>query len=289
MFKRISNSIHRLRDGNTGDAASADADGEPFPGYDRTDELELIDGLHLHTQTELEAVEAYERSHRSRTRVLNKVHYLRQSEPIEGYDDFTIEEIAAALDAADLQTIKNIRAYERKFHNRPAVQRIVEEARRREDDRLRAHSGGASVANGLSPLDLASREPGPGKLQRNKALATSFYADVVNAHNLDSVDRLVAEDFVHNGEPRGRAGQRAAMAELLEAIPDLRTETILILAEGDLVSAQQRWTGTHLGAVAGIEATGRPIELTSTAILRIHDGLISEAWDEIDLAHLLAA
>ena len=109
-------------------------DDEPFPGYDRADPKDLIGQLHEHSQVELEEIEAYERSHGDRTRVLNKLHYLRQREPLPGYDDLSVEEIAAALDSADLLTIKHVRGYERTFHNRPNVQEAVEVARRRRED-----------------------------------------------------------------------------------------------------------------------------------------------------------
>ena len=96
--------------------------GEPFPGYDSTDERELVDQLFRHSQAELEAIEAYERSHGSRTRVLNKLHYLRQHEPWPGYDAMSSDEVAAALEDKDLAAIKGVRAYERKFANRLQVQ-----------------------------------------------------------------------------------------------------------------------------------------------------------------------
>jgi predicted ester cyclase len=38
----------------------------------------------------------------------------------------------------------------------------------------------------------------------------------------------------------------------LDAFPDLHDEIELILAEGHLVAAHQRWTGTHEGEIAGI-------------------------------------
>jgi steroid delta-isomerase-like uncharacterized protein len=264
-------------------------DGEPFPGYDRIPEKELVDQLFRHSQTELEAIEAYERSHESRTRVLNKLHYLRQREPIEGYDAMSSEEVSHALEAADLQTIKNIRAYERKFSNRPPVMEAVERERRKrvaegagEDTRdYHATSYGPSAAGG-------SRSPRPGELAANKSLVARFYEEVINRRDVDGVDRLLSPDFVHNGDRRGRDGQRVAVDEYLGAFPDLQTRTELILAEGDLVAAHQHWSGTHRGTIAGVEATGRSVEFTSTAILRIHDGLITEAWDEVDLAGLLA-
>jgi hypothetical protein len=93
----------------------------PFAGYDRLDERAVINALHEHTQVELGAVEAYERAHRSREPVLNKLRYMRGREPMAGYDALSVEEIVAALEPADLVTLKKVRAYERKFANRPDV------------------------------------------------------------------------------------------------------------------------------------------------------------------------
>ena len=80
-----------------------------------------MDGLSAHSQIELEAAETYERSHKDREPVLTKLRYMRGSEPLPGYDALSVEEIVAALEDADLATIKKIRAYERKFANRPDV------------------------------------------------------------------------------------------------------------------------------------------------------------------------
>ena len=64
-----------------------------------------------HSQIELEAVESYERSHRGREAVLNKLRYLRGREPFAGYDAMSVDEILAALEEADLATIKRVRGY----------------------------------------------------------------------------------------------------------------------------------------------------------------------------------
>lgn len=125
-------------------------------------------------------------------------------------------------------------------------------------------------------------------LAANKDLVRRFYAEAINGRDVDAVDRLLAEDFTHDGEQRGRAGQRVAVAAFLDAFDDLHDEILLLLAEGDLVAAHQRWTGTHTGEFAGVAATGRRVEFTSTAVLRIADGLIAEAWDQVDVAGLMA-
>jgi steroid delta-isomerase-like uncharacterized protein len=124
-------------------------------------------------------------------------------------------------------------------------------------------------------------------LDDNKELVRRFYRDAINERDLDAVDRLLTEDFTHDGELKGHEGQRQAVAYFLDAFPDLRNEIELLVAEGDLVAAHQRWSGTHKGPFLGIDATGKTVEFTSTAVLRIRDGLIAEAWDEVDMMSVL--
>ena len=93
----------------------------PFAGYDRLDNRELMDGLSDRSQVELEAAEVYERHHKDRGPILAKLNYMRGREPLPGYDALSVEEILAALEGADLVTIKKVRGYERKFANRPDV------------------------------------------------------------------------------------------------------------------------------------------------------------------------
>lgn len=124
------------------------------------------------------------------------------------------------------------------------------------------------------------------ELEANKDLVRRFYAEAINGRDLDAVDRLLGDDFAHDGERRGREGQRQAVAAFLDGFSDLSNEILLILAEGDLVAAYQRWTGTHDGEFLGFAATGRRVEFTSTAVLRVADGLIVAAWDQVDLLGL---
>ena len=93
----------------------------PMPKYDKLDEREIgarLDGL---TQVEIEAVETYERSHANRQVVLDKLRYMRTTEPLPGYDALSVEQITQALAGADAETVKAVRDYERKFRARPEV------------------------------------------------------------------------------------------------------------------------------------------------------------------------
>ena len=121
----------------------------------------------------------------------------------------------------------------------------------------------------------------------NKEVVRRFYAEAINGRDLGACDRLLTEDFVHDGERRGRDGQRQAVAAFLDAFSDLENTIELILAEDDLVAAHQTWRGTHDGEFAGIAPTGRRVEFTSTAVLRVADGMIAEAWDEVDMVSVL--
>jgi predicted ester cyclase len=122
----------------------------------------------------------------------------------------------------------------------------------------------------------------------DQALVRRFYREAIVERDSSACERLLSVDFVHNGESRGRAGQRQAVDYFLAAFPDLQHEIEMLFGEGDLVAARQRWAGTHGGEFLGVAATGRRVEFTSTAILRARDGLIVEAWDEMDSGAILA-
>jgi hypothetical protein len=155
---RLSGQDPPARPGSAGDTegdASAKAP-PPFAGYDRLDKRQAMDALSEHSQVELEAVESYERSHKDRGSVLAKLHYMRGREPLPGYDALSVEEITAALEDADMATIKKVRAYERKFGDRPDV---LEEVARVHHQRQSSQP--KSAAPSYQPLGgaLASSAP----------------------------------------------------------------------------------------------------------------------------------
>ena len=115
----------------------------PFAGYDRLNARQVKDGLSGHSQIELEAVESYERSHEAREGVLNKLRYLRGSEPVAGYDALSVEEILAVVRDADLETITRVRGYERKFANR---RRVLDEVGRFHRERRALQPASAAPA-----------------------------------------------------------------------------------------------------------------------------------------------
>jgi len=94
---------------------------EPVTDYDSLSTKDLISSLSSHSQVELTKIEAHERENQNRVPVFDKLRWLRQDEPIPGYDALDVDEVVAALQKADLATLKKVRGYERKFGARKDV------------------------------------------------------------------------------------------------------------------------------------------------------------------------
>jgi hypothetical protein len=145
--------LNRLRNGRppehdddlaSTETTSPDADGLPVPGYDRLDHRTIGERLHGLSQVELGAVETYERSHKGRPEVLNKLRYMRTVEPLPGYDTLDTAGVVDALAGADSARVKAIRNYERKFKRRKEV--LDEAARVLPTSRENAHDAGVREA-----------------------------------------------------------------------------------------------------------------------------------------------
>ena len=64
---------------------------------------------------------------------------------------------------------------------------------------------------------------------------------------------------------------------LRTAFPDFHIAVERLVAEGDTVVAQMRWTGTHRGPFLHFPVTGKPFDITAIRVYRIVDGKIVES------------
>ena len=116
--------------------------------------------------------------------------------------------------------------------------------------------------------------------------------DVWNRGDSAAVDAIFAPEFVGNDPAppsllRGPEGMKRFVAQMRAAFPDWTVTTDDVMVDGDkLVS---RWTvrGTHRGLFAGVEPTGRTIEMHGISIHRIVGGRIVENWHGVDKLGLL--
>jgi len=121
----------------------------------------------------------------------------------------------------------------------------------------------------------------------NAELVRSFAA-TINAGDWESLDQLLAEDFVRHGQPtagpaaNSKARFLALQQALLASFPDQQVSLDLVVADGDRVAALGRYAGTMTGRLGGYAATGKTMEGQFLSMFRIQDGRIAELWVEWD-------
>ncbi|HLE96120.1 MAG TPA: ester cyclase, partial [Candidatus Thermoplasmatota archaeon] len=114
--------------------------------------------------------------------------------------------------------------------------------------------------------------------------------EVVDAHDVDAVDRFFAADYRNDvpGRAPGRDGLKEAFRGFFVAFPDVGETVDVVLAEGDLVASRSTIRGTHAGDFLGVPASGRRVAFAIHEISRVADRRIVESWVTFDLAALLA-
>jgi predicted SnoaL-like aldol condensation-catalyzing enzyme len=92
--------------------------------------------------------------------------------------------------------------------------------------------------------------------ERNKANLRRLYDEVMNEHRVDSADELITPDRPDHDPnlppefTEGRAGFKRLFTMFIAAFPDLRFDTELMVAEGDLVASYNTMQGTQQGSWA---------------------------------------
>jgi ferritin-like metal-binding protein YciE len=99
----------------------------PIPGYDDLTAEDISGRLAGLSQSDLVAVDTYERTHGDRSTIRTRIETLRGEEPWEGYDALTVEEIRAELGESEGdERADAVRSYERAHKNRAGVMSAVE-------------------------------------------------------------------------------------------------------------------------------------------------------------------
>jgi steroid delta-isomerase-like uncharacterized protein len=123
-------------------------------------------------------------------------------------------------------------------------------------------------------------------LEQNKALMRNYIEEAWNKGNLDFVDKNFSSDFVghgtFHGQPTNRDGVKSVISTIRNAIPDLNITIEDMLAEGTKVASRWVTKGTHKGDLMGAKPTGNKISVSETAVFRVKDGKVVEAWANRD-------
>lgn len=134
--------------------------------------------------------------------------------------------------------------------------------------------------------------PRDSAVEPNAEIVRRIPTEIFDGGNLGLVHEMFAEDFVGRvppvpGELHGPDGFEGLVRSFRTGFPDLDHPEIHLVGEGDTVVARLTGTGTHRGEFLGIEPTGERMETTAMEMYRLDDGMITEAWLNVDTLGLL--
>ena len=118
------------------------------------------------------------------------------------------------------------------------------------------------------------------------------FMEAFNTQDLDRMSTFIDDDHVMDSDTlpetfRGREAWRQAMQGYFNAFPDLHFDIEQIFASGDYVTLRWRATGTHQGELAGIPATGRPVDLHGCTVREIRNGKSVHEWTYWDTGRMM--
>ncbi|HZO69128.1 MAG TPA: nuclear transport factor 2 family protein [Kribbellaceae bacterium] len=106
----------------------------------------------------------------------------------------------------------------------------------------------------------------------NKGIVERALAQLIGTGDVDALESLLSDDFVHH-RPDSTSATKAEWLAAVRAVPiaDLRVEVHHVLADGDhVVMHSRRWLPDAGPGIAGVD------------IWRLDDGLIAEGWEIIE-------
>lgn len=118
----------------------------------------------------------------------------------------------------------------------------------------------------------------------------AVYDEALNKGNIDAVDAVFDPEYVDHG-PFGDSPGLAAFKEFVrqwrQAFPDVHSTYSDVIQDGDRAAWRSTMTGTHLGDLPGIPATGKRVSLESIDMGTARDGRAYEHWAAMDRLALL--
>ena len=126
---------------------------------------------------------------------------------------------------------------------------------------------------------------------QNKKTMQDF-VDAMNKKDWASLDTFIDANYKeHTPDPwmksTGLAGLKESMQATNTMMPDFTVTPNYMVAEGDMVMMQYRWTGTNTGSVEGMPATGKAMDVQGVDIVRFKDGKGVEHWGYFDMGKMM--
>ena len=113
--------------------------------------------------------------------------------------------------------------------------------------------------------------------EKNKAVARTFFEEVLGQEKLEKCSNFHAADLVGHSAERDftLAEDLATVREERAALPDMHIAVKHMVAEADLVVVHWTAWGTNTQPGMGLPATSKPIEVSGMTLFRFRAGKIS--------------
>jgi steroid delta-isomerase-like uncharacterized protein len=127
-------------------------------------------------------------------------------------------------------------------------------------------------------------------VDNNKVLVRRFIDEIFLQGKPESVEELLADDFVpHNWGKTGTG--KTAMTEAIKrasaGLSDARMTIEDVIAEGDKVAVRLTSHAVQTGPFMGLKPSGKPYTIEEIHIFRIRDGKVAEHWHQGDFMGMM--
>lgn len=127
--------------------------------------------------------------------------------------------------------------------------------------------------------------------ESHATLMRRFIDRVINNGDYAVLKHLVHPDYVYRApgqELHGAEAIRSLFEAYHSAFPDLHIDVDDLVADDDQVAIAFTLTGTHAGALMGIQATGKQVSVHGALFSRLVGGQIVGEWEVLDQLSLFA-
>ena len=122
-------------------------------------------------------------------------------------------------------------------------------------------------------------------IEANKAIVRRFVDEIFVQGRKETVDELLAEDFVAHTWPstgNPRADLKGAIDRTSAGLADPVFEIEDVIAEGDRVAIRLTAAATQVGEMMGMPPSGKRYEIGEIHVFRLRDGKVVEHWHQFD-------
>ena len=119
----------------------------------------------------------------------------------------------------------------------------------------------------------------------NKRLVQRFVDEVLTAGRVETIDELVAPDFVSHTWDMTDAGRdklKDTTPQMHQRLTDVSMTVEDLVMEGDQVVARLTSTATPTGDFMGVPAAGKRYTIGEIHWFRLREGQLVEHWHQID-------